>query len=354
MDFIFRQKIMWVIKKIKNISILTNTEKVIRNGIDYLRLNFNKKIPYFDDYLKKLDYDNSNFAIDENDFLYTKISMSTWPALMISCVYNDEPVPIMLYNVFENGIKSKYARLDFYWSYFRLEEVGFFHPQWYIGFLEELTTEDPTISRIDYCFDFFYDYKKNLPTAKALLWSVSADQVLYSFGRGDVVNSWAVGSKSSKRVVIRMYDKLQDISVKRKFNLYQDYLQYESVHRFEIQYWPSFTRWYSITTLDLLLAKVFWTFWISWFLNNNPLFYKYAPCLQITDYNKLYYTKQFVARAKKFFESNVNPFLVLLDFFDTSIEKTNTIQLLKYRSFLLDLQKNLKKHSLLDLQKTLW
>lgn len=68
---------MGVIKEIKNISVLLDNSQSIRSGIDYLRLNFLKKVPYFDDFLKKLDYDNSNFATDENDFLYVKMKMST-------------------------------------------------------------------------------------------------------------------------------------------------------------------------------------------------------------------------------------------------------------------------------------
>jgi len=346
---------MGVIKKIKNIDVLVKDQKNIRCGIDYLRLNFLKKVPYFDDFLKKLDYDNSNFATDENDFLYVKLRMSTGPALLISTVYNDEPVPIMLYNVFQNGIKSKYARLDFYWSYFRLEEVGFFEPLRFKWFLEEITDEDPTISRIDYCFDFFYDHYKNLPKAQQLFWKVSKDQAIYTFGHGDTVNSWAIWSKSSKRVVLRMYDKLQDISVKNKFNLYQDYLQYSSVHRFEVQYGPSFTRGFSVQYLDDLLHKILNTFGMSELIPpNTTMFYQYAPLLEITDYNKLHCTKQFVARAKKFFESGINPFIVTMDYFDWSLNPKDEKRMFQYRKFLLELQVRLMKHSLLDLKRVLW
>lgn len=346
---------MWVIKKIKNIDILIKDAEKIRSWIDYLRLNFLKRVPYFDDFLSKLDYDNSNFAVDDNDFLYVKMKMSTGPALLVSTIYNDEPVPIMLYNVFQNGIKSKYARLDFYGSYFRLEEVWFFEPFWFKWFLEEITSEDPTISRIDYCFDFFYKNHCLLPKAQSLFGKVSRDQAIYTFGRWDVVNSWAIGSKSSKRVVLRMYDKLQDISVKNKFNLYQDYLEYSSVHRFEVQYGPSFVRGFSISSLDHLLHKVLSTFDMSKLIpSNQKLFYSYAPLLEINDYNKLHYTKQFVARAKKFFESGVNPFLVTMDYFDANILKTDERRLLQYRKFLMELQIRLQKHTLLDLKRIIW
>jgi len=117
-----------LINDFKKQTILVDWAVEVRYGPDYLRFNFLRQLPYLDRVLSRLDFDNSNFAYDEeNDLSYTKLKLSTGPCLMISCNYDNKSIPIGLYNVFENGIKKQVrSRLDFYGSYFRLEELGFF------------------------------------------------------------------------------------------------------------------------------------------------------------------------------------------------------------------------------------
>jgi hypothetical protein len=91
--------------------------------------------------------------------------------LQVLVSYLGKSVPVMMYNVFNSSNSNfigKYARLDFYGSYFRLLELDFFNLS-LSDWLVFLTSEDPYISRIDYCVDLFYKYLHPFPKVSALL-----------------------------------------------------------------------------------------------------------------------------------------------------------------------------------------
>lgn len=340
---------MWIVTDLKKFDILTLSPNRIRYGCDYLRFNFLKQIPYLDRILTTLDYDNSNFMYDEeNELQYTKLKLTTGPCILISVSYDNQPVPIGLYNVFTNGIKSVYSRLDFYWSYFRLEEMWYFPLGWYDNYIDSLTPEIPSITRVDYALDLFYKEKEvSLPKPKKICPNSLASDIKYkimSVNRGRDSESWAIWSKSSKRNLLRMYDKLVDLGVKNKFFLYQDYLKYNTVHRLELQFGPAFCRHYYLDTLDVMFNKIANIFGLSKIDDNTPLFYKYSNKHEINDYTKLYYTKQFNGRAEKFFYSNVNPYLILLDYFDAN---TYWKDRLTHKKYLMELWLKLRDHDLL-------
>lgn len=342
---------MGVLQDFKEFDLLQKNPVSIRYGIDYLRFNFMKSVPYLDRILNKLDYDNSNFAYDEdNDFNYTKFKLSTGPALMISCSYDNKSVPIWMYNIFENWIKkSVYSRLDFYGSYFRLEELGFFPLGWYNSFIDDLTSEIPSITRIDYCVDLFYNSDEILFKPKQVAPNCLSSEIKYrvdTISKWKETQSWSIGSKSSKRNVLRMYDKLADLDSKQKFFLYQDYLEYKSVHRIEFQFGPNFTRWFFLDNLDILIQKITDKFNVSKVAFNGPMFYKYSSNHEINDYSRLFYTKQFTGRAEKFFYSNINPYRLLLQYFDSNLLKLSDIQ--QHKKFLLEFYLDLSKHELLS------
>lgn len=339
--------LMGLLKDIQKTDILTKGAKNVRYGIDYLRFNFQQKIPYFDRILNSLDYDNSNIFFDENDFSYTKIPLTTWPALIISVSYENKPVPFMMYNVFTSWIKSSYSRIDFYGAYFRFEEIGFFPLGWRSTFIKELTSENPTITRIDYCFDLFYDDLKLLPKPKEVLPTLKTKlkRWLYTFSNGWKEESRASWRSSSKNIIVRMYDKLVDLDKKGKFFLYDDYQKWDTVHRFEVQFWPSFCRWYRLDTFDYLMWRIGSIFRISSLSDNSAFFYSYARNTKITDYSRLFYTKQFVWRSQKFFDSWINPYLILFEY--NKINCTNIQQINQHKIYLLELYIELKKYDLL-------
>lgn len=339
-----------LINDFKKQTILVDWAVEVRYGPDYLRFNFLRQLPYLDRVLSRLDFDNSNFAYDEeNDLSYTKLKLSTGPCLMISCYYDNKSIPIGLYNVFENGIKKQVrSRLDFYGSYFRLEELGFFELGWYKSFIEDLTSEVPSITRVDYCVDLFYQDDRDLLKPKKLFPHSLSSDVLYkmhSIKSWKSLESWAIWSKSSKRNVIRMYDKIADIQAKWKFFLYQDYLNWKSVHRLEIQFGPNFCKYYYLDNMDEMFWKITNIFQINKNTINGPLFYSYSNKHEINDYTRLYYTKQFTGRAEKFFYSKVNPYLVLLNYFDTNIKKLEDQR--QHKIYLMELWLKLKNHDLL-------
>lgn len=352
---------MSLIKDFANNNILTNWVDVVRYGIDYLRLNFRESVPYLDKILDRLDWDNSNFYIDEvEDFTYTKVFTTSWPAIICSLVYNDLPIPFFMYNRFYESSKGftqwVYARLDFYGSYFRLEEIGVLPLWWRENFVYDISKEDPTITRIDYCVDLFYKKLKKslidpedlLPILKNPIRYENNEPIyhkIFSFtNKYWWLGSWSVWKNWYKRVTFRMYDKLEDSSVKWKYFLYDDYFNWKSVHRMELQFWPSFTRWFTVSTFDLLLDKVWSIFQVSKVGFDWPLFYNYSWIDDITEFNQLHYTKQYVGRWRRFFESWINPYIILYKWLETyyNQEKNRLSNNDKHIKYLLEFLEELK------------
>jgi len=142
-----------------------------------------------------------------------------------------------------------------------------------------------------------------------------------------------------------MYDKLQDLQVKWKFFLYQDYLKRKSVNRIEIQFWPNFCRFFYLDNITDLFTRLTNIFQINKNSIDWPLFYSYSNKHEINDYTRLYYTKQFTWRAEKFFTSKINPYLILLDYFDLNLMKLQDIR--QHKIFLMELYLKLQTHDLL-------
>lgn len=277
--------------------------------IDYLRLNFQKPIPFFEKKMSCL-VENSD-SIIEDGWTYTKIPLSSWLCVIVSYVYNGQSIPIILYNVFwNNQIYSKYARLDFYGSFFRLIEIWEFPKDFFLSYLNEISDENPTISRIDYCFDLFYKKATSIPSPKRLFSKINESTKIYEIKKGTSLESWSVWSKTAKRYIVRMYDKLLDTKKKWKYFLYGDYLQYETVQRFEVEFWPKFTRGYFLSDIQQLLSKIYSFLWVEKKIFDWLLFYQYDSHFELNDYNKTFFFKQYISKTKVIFNAGLNPYMV--------------------------------------------
>lgn len=301
---------MWNLANLKNVNFLKRCDE-LRHWIDYLRLNFIQPIKFFEDKLRWL-VSNSNFIV-EDWFTYTKITLGSGLCVMVTYSYNNISFPVLLYNVFSwNGIYKKYARMDFYWTFFRLIEIGEFPKNYFLDYVKNLTDENPTISRIDYCFDLFHKTPKNLPQRKTILKEINSSTKWYINTTWNMNTSRSYGSKTNKRYIVRMYDKLLDILSKNKQFIYTDYLKYDSVHRFEVEFWPKFCRWYSFDNFNDLLQKTYSYLWINNETFTGSMFYQYSSKYEISERNKTQYIKKYLGQTKKLFDAWFNPHTINL------------------------------------------
>lgn len=311
----------------------------VRTWLDYLRLNFIQKIDFFEIILEKINTTNTNFVIID-ELTYTKINLPTGPSLQISTTYNDLPVPIMLFNLFKCWtVGTGYGRLDFYGMYFRLFDLWEFtwnYIDWAKKYIYWKTKEIPKITRVDYCIDMMYDRKKDFLSYTKYFTNINKASKIYEISTWKGIESWSIGSKSAKRYVLRMYDKKLDISSKGKQRFYDDYLHFWAVHRFEAQFGPHFCKWFSFNDLDNLQHKINAFLWLTEKHFEGVLFYVYDTKYDINDFNKLFFTKHFIWKAKKFMNSNISPYQVIFDYFINNVSKTTHYPMLY------------------DIQKTIW
>lgn len=327
---------------------LQGAEKV-RTWLDYLRLNFKQKIDFFERLFVWLNTTNSNFIVQDS-FTYEKINLPTGHALKISTVYNDIPVPIMLFQIFKSWcVSTGYGRLDFYGMFFRLVELGEIpsdYIQWIKNFVYSKTSEVPQITRVDYCFDMFYSEFQVFQSYTKFFTEVNKSSKIYEISTGAWIQSRSVWSKTAKRYVIRMYDKLLDISSKWKQRFYGDYLKNKSVHRFEVQFWPHFCRWYYLNTMDQMMNKMNSFLWITEATFEWSMFYEYDNHFDINDFNKIFFTKMFNGKVQKFVNAGLNPYQVIYKYLSVNCPKA------VHYPFLFDINSTIKK--IKNLSDYLW
>lgn len=283
----------------------TNFLKTLQKGYDkilpwndYLRFkiewnNFELNlINYFENILNNIDFDNSNFSHDRikgYDLTFHKVSLKTWPAIIVLLSYRNIPIPIMCYNEYHEHNKKtlkSFWKFDFYWSYFRLREVWYisdeFH-DYYISFFD-----NSLITRLDFKIDFFTnDENKKLFKYKQVI-KPRKNSVIETHTKDTFVNSWRVGSPSSKRVLVRWYDKLMDTNKKWKMLLYSDFYEYQVVHRLEFEFLNHFTKPYKWISLQFLQDKI--SDYVGGDLTTN-IFYTYDKMDLSDAEDRLHYIK---------------------------------------------------------------
>lgn len=323
---------------IYKLSILTS------EGCDYLRVNFEKKVWFLEEVLKKLDTDNSNFCIIDQ-FTYVSLDNSFGRWLTVLYTYNWIPFPVMFFQIFQRTLIKKYARLDFYGSLFRIIEVWDLPKNFISSFLHKISNEDPLITRLDYRQDFFLTEKlsvqwkketfhKKIKKISEKTWKTRYKTVCSLNEKsqfrpryvGDRLQSRMVWSKRNKAYVMRMYNKIDDISCKWKYFLYWDYLKYADVHRFEVEFWPHFCWAFTFSEYNLLIDKARGFLWLQSKWDYKLLLDQYIANDHITDYNRLMMTKTLFGKVDKFRNSSINPYLLIFNHFnspDFDQEKNN-------------------------------
>jgi hypothetical protein len=153
------------------------------------------------------------------------------------------------------------------------------------------------ITRLDYKIDLFYKEKALIPYYSNLLKirknsKLHLKHVKEEIRKGEELQSWAYGSKSAKRVFLRVYDKLADTEAKGKYVLYSDYFNFASVYRIEFELLNHFCKGFKYKDYLQLVEK----FWNSINLKYlGKVFYEYnrEPDLEKVE-QRIRYFKDFI------------------------------------------------------------
>lgn len=287
----------------------------VRKNIDYLRFALSSPMLEFERILDILDHENScEYHDQENWFSYFKEDLKMWRGLKMTKSYCGLSIPVLLYNPFDEKtrllqkMETKFWRIDFYGSCFRLIEIGLLPYNFVDIIIKNNCDYFPRITRVDFAMDFFSKDIVSMPTMEDTIPNLNSRSVVKQQGKWSNITSWSAWSRDSGRVIIRMYDKLLDLSWKWKFFYYQDYTQRKTVHRLEFEFWSSFTRGFDYSTLNLLLEKIDNVIWgkkIVW-----SIFYDYDPKNDFLDEEyKKRFLASFVKKAQKLFDAWINPYL---------------------------------------------
>lgn len=301
---------------------------ILNFWLDYLRLVWKgeKLKVNFADILSILDWDNSNFYIDEFHWLaYVKIRTSNWDALIASISVFWFSLPIFQVVVFDRDKVSLFRslwKIDFYGSFFRLGEINFLNPLEYIHSVFWENIDNLLISRIDYKWDFVGVDVETISKYVTCRRNSRIDKIY----KWRLLTFW-VGSKSSKRVYLRVYDKIEDILYKNKSFLYSDYLEHKDdwIVRLEFEFLNHFCKWYTLVSLKSLEEKIFTYVWFvdSW---KKYIYFENKSNIEV---DKLYSVRNFVGRWKKLLEMWENPFLLLYNYLLKEYKKEDILKLVE-------------------------
>ncbi len=340
------KKWLWFIKKWYFNKYIKKSDS-ISWWIDYLRLTVSEPVDYFEKIMTILDNDNSNLYVDENNMItFQKVRLFTWYWLIGSVVYWAYSRPILLYNPFDRiELYKNYWKIDLYWTYFRLIELNWLEND----FIEKLyddqidILEKWKITRLDYKYDIFFNEKQELIDFNKFIkyrtnWVINMykyeeteitwqtknntktkPRTLNVYYKGDKIQSRSYWAKQSKRIFTRAYNKLDDVSKKWKYLLYEDYYNYENVHRLEFQLMNHFTKWFTYENKDKLLEKFLKLFDFDY---SDKIYEKRQETnLQILT-NRIRYFKDFIWRWYKIYQSWYNPYHIITEWLlNKEIEK---------------------------------
>ena len=297
---------------------------------DYLRLCYKHKSQYIEDYLDKLDFDNSNFATEEIGWIVFTISKRptpSWPALDFACTYNDVSVPCCQFVKFTGSTRhntNSYWKIDFYGSMFRLIDMWFLKKWIFLLFKVRLSEdEEPKVTRFDYRVDLFFKQYQLVPEVNEFCHYLHEQSRIEEHRSWNELTNWLVWSKTNWRYAIRYYNKLLDSDSKEKVFLYQDYFNWLSVHRCEIEFQPNFLRWYTFYDFfdGVIEKKIESILWLNENLFNWTLFYQYEEDIIIQDKDKSKYLRRYSTSSVRLAKNKINPLIQCYKALFTELEE---------------------------------
>lgn len=287
------------------------------SGCDYLRLCFKYWSDFVEDKLSYLDIDNSNFCTEEiwwHIFTISKRPTPNWYALNFSVNFNDVVVPCCQFLKFSWSTRhntNSYWKFDFYWSMFRLVDIWFFQKSIFILLKTLISNEDPKVTRFDYRVDLFFKEYVKIPEISEFCYYLHTQSKLENHYVWNELTNWFVWSKKNWRYALRYYDKLLDTDKKTKVFLYQDYFDWISVHRFEIEFQPNFLRWYNFYDFYnwVIEEKIESILWLNNVVFKWTLFYQYEEDYRILDKDKSRYLWKYATSSVRLAKNRINPLI---------------------------------------------
>lgn len=202
--------------------------EILRFGIDYLRLNFDKDFPgvFFDSLYQGLSQNSTEIFYNIYGLLFQLRLKEVKGKRVLDFFHNGDHV-ITLEKIMDGGIsKTVPWCLIFEGTFFYVPAVQIF--------MEEVLSRYgrfAKISRIDLCLDIPQN------TARIADSVVTVAQAKSTIEKKDGLETMYIGAKTwlNKRHFIRVYDKKKDIQKKGKYHLFIEYLSLPEATRIEVQ-----------------------------------------------------------------------------------------------------------------------
>jgi hypothetical protein len=316
--------------------------EVLNFGLDHLEVYgiFKHEKELFD----VLDFDNSNYW-ELEDFTFTKTEV---PKFEYKVIFTKDNYSVFAYYKWKPKSKRQpVGTRDYivvYSTAFKLMEIK--EIQYFLEWYFDLSH----CRRFDICMDFKKDIQKILKYFK----DFKTETNFKKKWKIETRYIWEVKNTLNKRQIIRVYDKLKDLIVKKKVNLYSWYFDYKEtgVTRIELEIRQELAKNIEYYVLLHNQDKLFWIFknyvWKHTELLNfieveKISLYKEPEKIDPEKYQSLYYRTQrknlFVWHAKTIFNMWFCPIRVLISEW---LIQENTIKLIWIRNFEELLQRELK------------
>lgn len=253
------KKIQKIIKKADKYSYGIDYCRIIIASDDDIDNNNNLYRLYY--MINTLDTDNSNIAtmaIWKHRVNIIKMTTKKWVGILGSIIYDWIVAPLFFFEKYDKNTKkiSKVlGNIVYYGIYYRLLEIGYIskNEEFYLFF--QKINDKKRISRLDFRFDFFYQKKTELFKAEKIT-KIKKNTKYKLHMVWDICTGWSLGSRDTKRYIIRAYDKLLDSSLKWKFIFYKDYFKFKSVNRLEFEFLNHFCKKYTYDRMEEFLIYI--------------------------------------------------------------------------------------------------
>jgi len=308
---------------------------MVLEWVDYCRVSLDEPIKYFEDL--PLNFTNQNSIVREifgYNVAFMKLRLQFGLCIMVVISYNDVPIPLFLYNILDVRKNIDYRS---YWTFTIYGSTYKFAQKEKLSidqFLEEIIwksdfekIQDSDLSRLDYRFDFCSYEEKSFPGLNLFMNQRKEVRSRIHKKWKDEIQSWDCWSRKSKRVYYRMYNKIDEIKKYQKLAIYDDYLQFKTVQRFEFELLNKFCKWYKYRDIDAIILKLKQLIKLDDEKFSWKIYYEAPECERRydkwdTDTNMTMF-KWMWDKSRYFYKCWYNPFIIL---YQSLLSKNNKLQ----------------------------
>ena len=199
---------------------MLQNDQILHFWLDHLEVYGTCK--YENDLFTSLDFDNSNYwEYDEYSFVKTEV-----PKFLYKIIFSKENYSVFAYYKWDSSqtVKTKDYIVVYSTAFklFEYEEI--------LAFLQ-FNFILKHLRRFDICLDVLSPIGELLKD----FWELWTGREYKKSWEVETRYIWEVKNSQNKRQLIRIYNKLKDIVVKKKVKLYWNYFDYENVTRVELE-----------------------------------------------------------------------------------------------------------------------